>query len=56
MTFIRHRLFWPAAVLVVLLVSNVFFSPSFFSITLQHGHLYGSLIDILRRAAPLILV
>ncbi len=56
MTFLRHRLFWPAAVLVVLLVSNVFFSPSFFSVTLQDGHLYGSLIDIARRAAPLILV
>ncbi len=44
MTVFRHRLFWPAAILVALLVSNVFFSPSFFSITLQDGHLYGSLI------------
>ncbi len=56
MTVFRHRLFWPAAILVALLVSNVFFSPSFFSVTLQDGHLYGSLIDILRRAAPLLLV
>ncbi len=56
MSIVRHRLFWPAAVLVVLLLSNLLSSPGFFSVTLQDGHLYGSLIDILRRAAPLILV
>ena len=55
-TIFRHRLFWPAVVLVVLLVSNVFFSPRFFTITLQDGHLYGSLIDVLRSATPLALV
>ena len=55
-TIVRHRLFWPAVVLVVLLVSNVFFSPRFFTITLQDGHLYGSLIDVLRSATPLALV
>lgn len=55
-TVLRHRLFWPAAVLVLLLVGNVFFTPSFFSIRLQDGHLYGSLIDILRASTPLILV
>ncbi|WP_305783111.1 ABC transporter permease [Symbioplanes lichenis] len=55
-TVVRHRLFWPAAVLVVLLLSNLISSPGFFSVTLQDGHLYGSVVDILRRAAPLILV
>jgi simple sugar transport system permease protein len=55
-TLFRHRLFWPAVVLIVLLVSNVFFSPRFFTITLQDGHLYGSLIDVLRSATPLALV
>jgi ribose/xylose/arabinose/galactoside ABC-type transport system permease subunit len=53
---VRHRLFWPSAVLVLLLASNVFFAPRFFTITLQDGHLYGSLIDILRSATPLALV
>jgi ribose/xylose/arabinose/galactoside ABC-type transport system permease subunit len=52
----RHRLFWPTLVLVVLLVSNLFFTPDFFSIEVRDGHLYGSLIDILRLGAPLILV
>ncbi|GAA2906042.1 ABC transporter permease [Nonomuraea rubra] len=47
---------WPLAVLALLLVLNVFFTPSFFSIEVKDGHLYGSLIDILRFGAPLILV
>ncbi|MGW0805076.1 ABC transporter permease [Nonomuraea sp. NPDC002799] len=51
-----RRLLWPAAVLVLLLALNVFFTPSFFSIQVRDGHLYGSLIDILRFGAPLILV
>jgi simple sugar transport system permease protein len=50
------RLFWPAVVLVLLLVSNLFFTPSFFKIRLQDGHLYGSLIDIARGSTPLVLV
>jgi ribose/xylose/arabinose/galactoside ABC-type transport system permease subunit len=56
MTILKNRLFWPAAILVLLLVSNLFFSDNFFAIRLQDGHLYGSLIDILRRSAPLVLV
>ncbi|MFI7699250.1 ABC transporter permease [Nonomuraea sp. NPDC049480] len=51
-----RRLLWPAVVLVLLLALNVFFTPSFFSIEVKDGHLYGSLIDILRFGAPLILV
>ncbi len=54
--FHQHRLFWPAVVLVLLLVLNIFFSNHFFRITVNDGHLYGTLIDIARRAAPLILV
>ena len=34
----------------------MFFTPGFFSIQVRDGHLYGSLIDILRFGAPLILV
>jgi galactofuranose transport system permease protein len=52
----RHHLFWPAVMLVVLLVSNIFFTASFFSIQVKDGHLYGSLIDIVRFGAPLMLV
>jgi simple sugar transport system permease protein len=56
MTVVRHRLFWPAVVLVALLVVNIGFSHSFFKVELRDGHLYGSLIDILRASAPLALV
>lgn len=55
-TVFRNRLFWPVAMLVVLLLSNLIFTPSFFSVTVRDGHLYGSLIDIVRFGAPLILV
>jgi ribose/xylose/arabinose/galactoside ABC-type transport system permease subunit len=52
----RHRLIWPVLALLVLLLSNLVFTPGFFSIELRQGHLYGSLIDILRLSSPLILV
>ncbi|WP_406067869.1 ABC transporter permease [Micromonospora sp. NBC_01638] len=55
-TVVGHRLFWPAAVLVVMLAANTIYRPGFLSIELKDGHLYGSPIDILRLSAPLILV
>jgi simple sugar transport system permease protein len=54
MTILKHRLFWPAVILVALLVVNVFTSNQF--ITVRDGHLFGTLPDILRGAAPLLLV
>ncbi|MFG1942480.1 ABC transporter permease [Nonomuraea sp. NPDC048826] len=51
-----RRLLWPILILAVLLLVNLIFTPGFFSIQLREGHLYGSLIDILRFGAPLILV
>lgn len=52
----RHRLFWPAVTLVLLLAVNAAFNPSFLKLTVRYGHLYGSLVDILKGAAPLALV
>ncbi len=52
----KHHLFWPLIVLGALLLFNFAYSPSFFSIVMREGHLYGSLIDILNFGAPLILV
>jgi simple sugar transport system permease protein len=51
-----HPLFWPLATLVLLLIGNGIFNPGFLSLQWRDGHLYGSLIDILNRAAPLVLV
>ncbi len=52
----KHRLVWPVLILLALLVGNVLFTPSFFSVVMKDGHLYGSTIDILRAGAPLIIV
>ncbi|SCF25433.1 ABC transporter permease [Micromonospora mirobrigensis] len=51
-----HRLFWPVVVLVVLLAANTIYRPGFLSVQLRDGHLYGSVVDIVRLSAPLILV
>ncbi|MEV1142193.1 ABC transporter permease [Micromonospora sp. NPDC049799] len=51
-----HRLFWPALVLVLMIVANTIYRPGFLSIEVKDGHLYGTPIDILRLSAPLILV
>lgn len=53
---LRHHLFWPVAVLAALLLFNLLYSPDFFSIRMNDGHLYGSLIDILNFGSPLIIV
>ena len=53
---VKHRLFWPIAALLSLILLNTISRPSFLSITVRDGQLYGSLIDILRNSAPLMLV
>jgi simple sugar transport system permease protein len=51
-----HALFWPALALVTLVVANTFYRPGFLTVQMKDGHLYGSLVDIVRLSAPLILV
>ncbi|HEY6629672.1 MAG TPA: ABC transporter permease [Acidimicrobiia bacterium] len=53
---IKHRLFWPVAMLILLIVINTVARSQFASITIRDGRLYGALIDILRQSAPLMLV
>jgi len=52
----RHALFWPVVTLLLLLLVSSVYNPTFLKISWQDGHLYGNLIDILNRAAPLIVV
>ncbi len=52
----RKSLLWPLIALVALLVLNLAFTPSFFALRFQDGHLYGSLVDILRNGAPTLLI
>ncbi|MBV7429949.1 MULTISPECIES: ABC transporter permease [unclassified Acidovorax] len=53
---LRHRLTWPLVTLALLLAVNTAFNASFLHIEWRDGHFYGSLVDILNRAAPLALV
>jgi simple sugar transport system permease protein len=52
----KHHLFWPVATLLLLLAASALFNGSFLKISWTDGHLYGNVIDILNRAAPLIVV
>ncbi|MEH0166657.1 ABC transporter permease [Roseateles microcysteis] len=45
----------PLAALALLLIVALFSVPGFFHLETKDGHLYGSLVDILNRAAPLML-
>ena len=49
-------LFWPVLALALLLLGNGVFNPGFLSLQWRDGHLYGNLVDIANRAAPLVLV
>jgi len=51
-----QKLKWPLIALVVALLFNAIYSPGFFSFTFRDGRLYGSVIDILNRAAPVMLL
>jgi simple sugar transport system permease protein len=52
----RSKLVWPLVALACLLVFNFFFTPHFFQVEVKQGHLYGNLIDILKNAAPIMLI
>lgn len=47
---------WPLLALAVILLFNLAFTRGFFSVTIRDGHLFGSLVDILRRAAPTMII
>jgi len=52
----RKKLFWPLAVLALLLLYNLIVRPGFFALEVRDGHLYGNLIDILNRASSLMII
>jgi simple sugar transport system permease protein len=53
---LRHQLVWPALTLIALFAIDVIHRANFLSIALLDGHLFGAPIDILNRAAPLVIV
>ena len=52
----KSRLFWPLVALFLLVMVNFWFNPDFFSIRIVNGGLYGSVVDIFNRAAPVMLI
>ena len=46
------QLFWPLVALIFFLCVNAVIVPGFLEIEILDGHLYGSLIDIVKRATP----
>lgn len=51
-----NKLALPLLALAVILLTNLVLSPEFFHLQLKDGRLYGSLIDILNRSAPVALL
>jgi ribose/xylose/arabinose/galactoside ABC-type transport system permease subunit len=47
---------WPLLALAVILLFNLIFTRDFFSLTVKEGHLFGSLIDILKRTSPTLII
>jgi len=47
---------WPLAALALVLLFNGLFTAGFFQVEIKDGRLYGSLIDVLNRAAPVMLL
>lgn len=54
--FSKHQIFWPLIALLLVMLFNLFFTPGFFNIEIKDGHLFGSVIDIINRGAPLMIL
>ena len=51
-----NPIIWPLIGLVLMLLFNAWLTPGFFLIEVRDGRLYGSLIDVVNRAAPVLLL
>jgi simple sugar transport system permease protein len=54
--FAESRLVFPLAALGLILLFDLIFEPGFFSLQILDGHLYGSLVDVLRNGVPVMLL
>jgi ribose/xylose/arabinose/galactoside ABC-type transport system permease subunit len=52
----KERIFFPLVALGLLLLFNALLTPGFFKLELRDGHLYGTLIDILKHGGTVMLV
>ncbi len=51
-----ERLFWPIMALGGIIAFNIIFTKGFLNIEIKNGHLFGSIIDIFNRGAPVMLL
>src|SRR5688500_4236622 len=51
-----HKLKWPLIALGLVFAFNFLFTRDFFELTIRNGRVYGTVIDILNRAAPVMLL
>ncbi|HBE78439.1 MAG TPA: sugar ABC transporter permease [Firmicutes bacterium] len=54
--FAGSKIIIPLVTLALLLLYNLIFTKNFFVVEIRDGHLYGNLIDILKGAAPIMLI
>jgi ribose/xylose/arabinose/galactoside ABC-type transport system permease subunit len=52
----ERPLVWPCVTLALLFLLDLWVNPHFLALRMLDGHLFGAPIDILNRAAPLVLV
>src|SRR6266496_3575963 len=51
-----RSLSWPLVALAALLLFNLLFTEGFSRLTIRDGHIYGSLVDILKLSSRVMLV
>lgn len=51
-----QKLLWPLVALGVILLYNVIFTPGFIHMEVKDGRLFGSLVDIVNRGAPVMIL
>ncbi len=51
-----NKIRWVLLILAGILALNWVFTPGFFRLVIKDGHVYGSLVDIIDRAAPVMLL
>ena len=52
----EQSILYPLLAFAAIILFNLIFTDGFFRIEIKNGHLFGSLIDIFNRGAPVILV
>jgi ribose/xylose/arabinose/galactoside ABC-type transport system permease subunit len=55
-SIIESRLFFPLLVIALILTFDLIFEPGFFNFSTMDGHLYGSIIDVLRNGSCIMLL